>query len=198
VIVLPFPPSSLSGHATRKPLPDIAQLREAIEIDPATGRMTWKVRPLSHFRTAGAAATWNKQFPGTPAFSTLIRGYLHGIYNGARYRANRVAFALYTGRDPGAYEVDHIDGDRINNAENNLREVTSAENKRNLAIPAHNSSGAIGVSFSKTKKKWRAYIGVGDQRQSHLGYFTTEQEAKAARRTAEAQLGFHDNHGRSA
>ncbi|AIT81622.1 hypothetical protein JI59_18555 [Novosphingobium pentaromativorans US6-1] len=178
----------------RCPLPSIDVLRAAISIDPRTGLMTWRRRPASHFRSEASAASWNTQFSGTPAFSTLIRGYLHGIINSKRYRAHRIAFALYTGHDPDC-EIDHIDGDKTNNAALNLRAVTSAENKRNLAIPAHNRSGVIGVCFSRSKGKWRAYIGTRPQ--THIGYFDAFDDAVAARRTAQSAHGYHPNHGRA-
>lgn len=184
----------VSGKAE---LPPVSFLREALAIDPATGAMTWKRRPATHFQSPAHAATWNAQFPGTPAFATLIRGYLHGIINGRRYRAHRIAFALYTGVLP-TDEIDHIDGDRLNNALANLREVSSAENKRNLAIRSTNTSGTMGVSYAPSKQMWRAYIGLGKRRQKHLGYFDSAAEATKARRCAEAALGYHVNHGRLA
>lgn len=181
---------------TARPLPSVQVLRESVIIDPATGAMTWRVRPASHFRCAADAATWNGQFPGQPAFTTMIRGYLHGIINGQRCKAHRVAYALYTGRQPVG-EIDHIDGVKTNNAELNLREVSSAENKRNLATPATNTSGFVGVSFRSDRQKWRAYITVAG-RQRALGYFESAADAHSARLAAQAQLGFHPNHGRPA
>jgi hypothetical protein len=158
--------------------------------------MTWKRRPVAHFSRPSDARSWNGQFPRTPAFAIYIRGYLHGIINGQRYRAHRVAFALYHGREPVG-EIDHIDGVGTNNAQVNLREVSSAENKRNLAISRRNSSGAIGVSYSSSKGLWRAYVGL-DGRQKHIGYFENIEDAKAARKVAQENLGFHANHGRAA
>lgn len=53
-------------------------------------------------------------------------------YNGRRYfkRAHAVCWETHNGIVPDGYEIDHIDGDKSNNAITNLRLVTRAENLR--------------------------------------------------------------------
>lgn len=51
--------------------------------------------------------------------------------------------------------IDHIDGDRLNNSIENLREATRSENNRNSRIKKNNSSGVKGVSWCSDIKKWR-------------------------------------------
>lgn len=73
-------------------------------------------------------------------------------------------------------EVDHINGDRMDNRAENLRVCSHQENSQNTRIPSHNTSGFKGVCRSSNGKRWRAYI-VMDGKQSHLGTFDTPEEA---------------------
>jgi hypothetical protein len=80
--------------------------------------------------------------------------------------------------DADCPEVDHIDGNGLNNGRRNLREATRKENAANQLISARNTSGFKGVSWHKAKGKWRATIKVGDKHK-HLGFFQTKDEAAA-------------------
>ena len=65
-----------------------------------------------------------------------------------------------------------------------------------LAPPREKSSKHIGISFKKSRGKWKAEIRVDDgkgqrgklQRYKHIGYFATEDEAVKARAAAAADL----------
>jgi muconolactone delta-isomerase len=77
----------------------------------------------------------------------------------------------------GKVEVDHINGDRLDNRKANLRIVTRAQNAQNIVRTGDSSSQHRGVYFAKGK--WRAVVRV-DGRSRHLGVFNTEAEAAAA------------------
>lgn len=77
-------------------------------------------------------------------------------------------------RNPRKYQIDHIDGNGLNNTRDNLRIVSCRQNNQNRHISK--SSKYPGVSFNKFRGKWHAYIRVGKKRK-HLGYFNTEEEA---------------------
>jgi hypothetical protein len=100
-----------------------------------------------------------------------------------------------TGKFP-KLDIDHIDGNGINNKWNNLREVTRSQNCRNIKLASNNTSGFIGVRWNEENKKWRALIGI-DRKSKHLGYFDNLEEAIMARKNAERMFGFHPNHGRN-
>lgn len=85
---------------------------------------------------------------------------------------------------PRAYQVDHINGDPLDNRESNLRVVTRSQNKMNSIIPVNNSSGTKGVNWHKRAKKWAAYI-TADYKRIHLGYFISREDARKAREDAE-------------
>ena len=76
-------------------------------------------------------------------------------------------------------EVDHIDGDKLNNQRSNLRCCTHQQNGCNQKINAKNTSGAKGVYWERKLSKWGATIRVF-RKQLHLGYFPTVKEAALA------------------
>jgi len=83
--------------------------------------------------------------------------------------------ALILGEWPKG-EVDHINGDRKDNSEKNLRVVSRTQNARNCAQRVDNTSGFTGVHFNKTHKRWAASIGG-----KHIGWFGNAIEAHNAR-----------------
>lgn len=162
-------------------------IREWFAYDPETGVVFWKKKPNRN-KPVGAQAGF-KWSDGT---NTYIR---IGI-NGACIFAHVVAMALLNGRLPSS-PVDHIDGDGTNNRAKNLREVSHTENLRNQRLNSRNSSGVMGVDFHVASRRWRARI-IVDKKERHLGTFATREEAIVARKAAETQFGFHENHGRTA
>lgn len=67
-------------------------------------------------------------------------------------------------------QIDHIDGDGLNNRKSNLRICTQAENARNI----HKET--LGVCWSKASNKWRAQIGF-NYKSIHLGVFENKRDA---------------------
>lgn len=79
---------------------------------------------------------------------------------------------------PDGLEVDHFNHDGLNNIDENLRVVTSADNKQNKKGPHKNSkSGIRGVYWIERDKKYVAKINI-DGRRVHLGYFNNISEAE--------------------
>jgi hypothetical protein len=89
---------------------------------------------------------------------------------------------------PTKRDVDHINGNVLDNRRENLRVVSRAVNMRNFAgLRPNNTSGVVGVSFDKSRGKWVANIKVNNQH-VRLGRFETLEAAKAARLEAERRL----------
>lgn len=61
--------------------------------------------------------------------------------------------------------IDHIDRDKLNNTEKNLREADGSENQMNKGIRTNNTSGKVGVHWSKSNNAWCAMICV---RKKHI------------------------------
>lgn len=80
-------------------------------------------------------------------------------------------------------EVDHVNGDRLDNRRSNLRVVTHAENLQNRPSPKGAASPHRGVSWNGTRRKWRASVGLPTGERRQLGEF--ENELDAARAAAE-------------
>jgi hypothetical protein len=78
---------------------------------------------------------------------------------------------------PDGYDVDHIDGDGLNNCKNNLRVVTRRQNLQNRH--SKTTSNYVGVSFDKNERKWVAYIRI-ENKMVKLGRFTDEANAANA------------------
>ena len=82
-------------------------------------------------------------------------------------------------KTPKGMEIDHIDGDGLNNQKSNLRICTHSENIKNRTKSKNNKSGFKGVCWNKEKKKWKVYIS-SNKKLFHLGYFLDKEEAYKA------------------
>jgi len=180
---------------TKTDLPTPETLRNLLSYDPDTGLLTWKRRPLELFASERAGKSWNTKFCGKPAFTTFHNyGYKHGKIFEKYYLAHRIAYAIYHGIWP-ADQIDHINGDKLDNRIANLRDVNCGENSRNMRRPSTNTSGHIGVSWCNSRGKWNSRI-CAHGKKRHIGYFTDIEDAIEARAAAEIKYGFHPNHGR--
>lgn len=186
-----------NGAATMGKEIDPELLRRLLRYDPETGKLFWLERDLSLFTSIGRGRAWNAQYAGREALTSPDgAGYLQGNIFERRYRAHRVAWAVFHGVWP-TNQIDHINGNRADNKIVNLRDVPPLLNLRNSKRPTHNRSGVSGVAWDATRGKWHAYIGVGGKTVS-LGRFIEFSSAKAARLAAERDHDFHPNHGRMA
>lgn len=80
---------------------------------------------------------------------------------------------------PIGMEIDHIDGNGLNNTRANLRVCTHSQNLMNIGKRSNNTSGFKGVSFDKQLKKWLASIHI-NCKQKNLGLFATAEDAYKA------------------
>ena len=88
---------------------------------------------------------------------------------------------------PRGYEIDHVNRDSLDNRRCNLRVCTHQQNQFNHDLQRNNTSGYAGVSYFPSRKKFRARIKYSN-REIHLGYFLTIEEASQARSVAEHYL----------
>ncbi len=113
--------------------------------------------------------------------------------NSQLYYAHRLAWLYVHGEWPN--QIDHIDGDGLNNRVDNLRDVTNSENCKNTRLSILNTSGVTGVYRNKLLSKWETRIGKTGS--DYVGIFDEIWDAICARKSAENKHGYHVNHGRS-
>lgn len=94
-----------------------------------------------------------------------------------------------------AREVDHIDGDPLNNRRSNLRVGTRAENAQNK--PSYGgTSRHRGVCWNAELARWQAY-GMLNRKMCHLGFFDDEDTAARAAANFRRTYMTHANETRS-
>lgn len=158
---------------------DVDEIKSVLDYDPSTGIFHWKIS----FRN-------NQVKVGSVAGSINNRdGRLFIRFRGKLYRAHRLAWLLTYGEWPKD-QIDHIDGNPLNNRIDNLRDVSNKVNGQNKRRARSDSRvGILGVSPYGDTGKFVSKIKV-DEQQVHLGIFSTAQEAHAA--YLEAKREFHE------
>lgn len=180
---------------------DIDFYSKYLLFEKSTGTFFWKERKLIDFNAKSKdlnriCKSWNNKFKGKAAGSiNKGLGYNQIRIKGKLIYAHRLAHLFVTGEWPKE-QIDHENGNKLDNYNDNLRDVSLIENRKNMSMSSKNSSGHTGVSFNKKLNKWRAYITI-NYKQEHLGIFNTIEEAILVRKQAENKYGFHKNHGRS-
>jgi len=154
-------------------MPDIEEMKLWLGYDAETGVLTWLQSSAARIH------------PGDVAGHRNVLGYRTLNFKGRRYQAHHVAWAFHHGRWPAGI-LDHINGERDDNRVSNLREVTASENAQNKRrARSDNSTGILGVTIDY--KKYRAQIRVNGK-STHLGSFSTAEEASAAYLEAKRRL----------
>jgi hypothetical protein len=95
---------------------------------------------------------------------------VHGYFKLHRYLLNF----------PKDMEVDHINGNTLDNRRENLRICTSRQNTYNMGSRKNSSSKYKGVSFMNNCKRWRACAHKQIDKYTTIykrGTFDTEKEA---------------------
>lgn len=84
-------------------------------------------------------------------------------------------------------EIDHVDGNGLNNTRQNLRRVSVSQNQHNRRIQINNTTGFAGIRREKRCRTWLAYITI-DGHEHRIGRFESVHEAAAARAAVELAL----------
>lgn len=117
-------------------------------------------------------------------------GYRYVKLNNRQTASHRILWYLRNGlkMPPKGMEIDHIDGNRLNNSPDNLRLVSSSINSKNRSKRSDNKSGVTGVCWHRASRAWQASISI-DRKVVYLGIFDYLFEAICARKSAEARNG---------
>ncbi len=163
------------------------ELLAELVYEPETGFFFW--RTSTHARKAGARA-------GSITRKGLLT-YRHMYVKKEYWKEHRLAIFYMTGAAPTG-DIDHINGDGLDNRIENLREVPHLQNGRNTKRNKTNTSGVPGVSFCKAANKWVAQIGErGHPTRYKRALFECFEDAVARRMEMEIDFGYHPNHGRT-
>lgn len=124
-----------------------ATLRSTVTYDKQTGQFLW-------LSSAGGVKL------GALCGCVSSNGYVVFGLLGRKYRAHRLAWLYVHGVWPSE-TIDHIDGNRSNNAIENLRCVPQRINNQNQTRPGRaNASGLLGVYWSPRLKGYMAQVSV--------------------------------------
>lgn len=144
------------------------EARKAFEYDPETGLM---YRYTANSKKLVVARSTKRNLVS---------------YKNRTYCRTYIIWLIVHGRPPNGL-VDHIDTDSFNDKLKNLREATRSQNMANSVLSKCNKSGAKGVSWNTSKKKWVASIRFNCKR-INLGYFNTIEAAKIVYDTKAQEL----------
>lgn len=147
---------------TNKPkIEDISDIKNYLSYNPETGIFMW-------FKKYGTTNKLN-----IPLMNQNSKGYHLIYFKGKSYLAHRIAWYYVYGELPSNY-IDHIDGNKLNNKINNLREITFRKNTHNKK--RHREGKLLGCYYSKINKNWVSQL-YFKGKTYHLGVFKTELEA---------------------
>lgn len=180
--------STKIGHAADvRAVPSIALLRGILDLNPGSGELIWKVRPQMMFTSKRACSIWNSRYSGRPALAALHgSGYRVGRINNVMFRAHRVIWAIHYGEWP-ELQVDHINGNKVDNRICNLRRASRYQNQLNKPMRADSTNPFKGVRWHKRDQRWVASI-CHMGKAHHLGTFINPEDAHAAYCLAAKQL----------
>ena len=143
----------------------VEQLKEFLRYEPETGDFFW----LKH--------KYQPKLIGKKAGSSTKAGYWAVAINNRKVLAHRLAWLYMTGKWPSKH-IDHIDGQKRNNAFCNLREVDRFGNLQNLKKPTKaNKSGFLGVC--RHQGKWLMQLMANGKRIRKSGFATAEEAHQA-------------------
>jgi hypothetical protein len=108
--------------------------------------------------------------------TTYVSGYAPSSgYGKGDY--SRVLLHAFLMSPPSGLEVDHIDGDGLNNQRGNLRIVTHQQNMLNRRMQRNNRSGFRGVHFLSRTQTWRVGLKINGTLIHRYGFVTPEEAA---------------------
>ncbi len=172
-------------------------VRELLDYDPVSGKLTWKERDAKWFKdnsrwtAEDCCKAWNSRYANKEAFTSInTHGYLQGTILGKVKRAHQIIFLWMTGEFCSL--IDHEDQNKLNNAWYNLKKSNKSKNGKNQKLNINNKSGQTGVTWSNIRGKWEVRI-LG----KFIGYYLEFDEAVKIRKDKEKLHGFNINHGRS-
>lgn len=149
------------------------RLKQVLNYPPETGGFTWAMCTSKRIHVGDAAGAIKEKSYRVIRIDTVL------------YRANRLAWFWMTGKWP-EFQIDHRDGNSLNDRFVNLRDVTATVNGQNQRrSQSSNKAGFLGVT--KRDGKYLASIFV-DGKSVNLGRHLTPEAASLAYIEAKRKL----------
>ena len=142
------------------------ELTRLLDYDSKTGLFTRKVTTYSRWKKGTVCNALCKE-----------TGYIKIHLNRKIYFAHRLAW-FYVYKKWPDYQIDHINGDRVDNRIENLRDIEQYKNCQNV-ISSTNTSGYQGVSWRKDRNRWTAQISINNVTK-RVGTFKLKEDAYKA------------------
>jgi len=143
------------------------RLRELLHYDPNTGVFTRRTDNKRGCRVGDISGSVNQD------------GYNYLMTDRRTYASHRLAWFYVYGVWP-SYDIDHINGDKLDNRINNLRDAPTQINMQNERRPRkNNKAGLMGVHFRKDRNKWVAAVRVAGK-SIRCGAFDNPEDAHKA------------------
>ena len=160
--------------------PTAERVRHLFRYEPDTGLFFHSnPHPRKRYLTGRVAGSIGRSANGYPFVSLNI--------DAATWKGHRIAWLYMTGEWP-ELEIDHWDGDPLNNRWRNLRLATSQQNSENMHhAHADSQSGYLGVSLTRSGRRYRSRIFVCG-REVGLGVYATAEEAHEAYLAAKRRM----------
>ena len=144
-------------------LPDLEVLNKWFILDDTNGMLYWKERKAKHTEIGGIVGKVNP------------KGYLVFHFDGVITRVHRIIYKMYYGIEPEG-ELDHIDGNKLNNKPENLRLASRYQNNQNIKKQKNSTSGHKNVYWKEANKKWAVTISAFGKKY-HFGYYLNIENA---------------------
>lgn len=149
------------------------ELRARLTYYPTIGSFQWVDPSPYHSEKLGLEA-------GGPVPGGSGKLYHTISVNGRKYKRSRLAWLYMTGEWP-EHQIDHINGNSLDDRWCNLRQATATENAWNHKRRAKKSDLPMGVRT--IGPRFQARLAV-NHKMIHLGCFATPEEASDAYRQA--------------
>lgn len=131
------------------------ELKSLLNYDPETGVFTW-------VKSSGRAKSGD-------VAGRISHGYRRIPVNGKCHMAHRLAWLIMVGEEP-EHEIDHANGDKLDNRFSNLRAATRKQNATNRGAMKNSKTGIKNVCYIAWRKKYKVQMKIGDK-VKHIGYF---------------------------
>lgn len=158
------------------------------------GRLYWNPkRPRFHFKsdkTYKCYMSRNASKPFGAVHGYHQTRYIRGMVSGVLLLEHVIVWVLFNNEFPER-QIDHIDGNGLNNNIENLRTVLPKDQNKNQPLRKDNKSGYHGVKKHQKNNSWVVTINS-----EYKGTRKTLEEAVAFRKELEVQYNYHENHGR--